>query len=62
MVGPKPTMPSPMLWPSSAIQTPERTNNLGERTAEGLPWMHFTIQFSALIGRELVEMFRRHFL
>ena len=37
MVGPKPAMPSRTLRPSRAIQTPERTDNFGERTADGLP-------------------------
>ena len=36
MVGPKPAIPSRTLRPRSAIQMPERTKILGERTAEGL--------------------------
>ena len=37
MVGPNPAIPSRTLRPNKAIQTPERTNSFGERTAEGLP-------------------------
>lgn len=37
MVGPKPAMPSRTLLPNKAIQTPDRTDNFGHRTAEALP-------------------------
>ena len=37
MVGPNPAMPSRTLRPNKAIQTPDRTDSLGKRTAEGLP-------------------------
>jgi len=37
MVGPNPAMPSRTLRPNKAIQTPDRTDNFGHRTAEGLP-------------------------
>jgi hypothetical protein len=37
MVGPNPAMPSRTLLPNNAIQTPDRTNSLGKRTADGLP-------------------------
>jgi hypothetical protein len=36
-VGPIPTIPSSTLGPRSAIQSSPRTNNLGRRTAAGLP-------------------------
>ena len=34
---PKPAMPSLMFWPKSAIHVPERQDNAGLRTADGLP-------------------------
>jgi hypothetical protein len=37
MVGPNPAMPSRTLFPNKAIQTPDRTDRFGHRTAEGLP-------------------------
>ena len=36
-VAPIPTIPSSTLGPSSAIHSSPRTNNLGRRTADGLP-------------------------